>query len=169
MMKYFESTVSRWPKFSSQGYFVCCPLAARLSGMHRFSCPPITFSEAVFVPRCEKWQNCILNGLWVERQAWRLEGWACPVSGGICASEGSGSSLCRRVRRITMTLGIISSTQTWLVVFSRWAGRWNCRGMATKHTHKDKCLIAYTRILKKKINTTPFKKSGTYSLIWPDP
>lgn len=156
MRKYFDSTVSRWPIFSGQGYFARCPLAARLSGMHRFSCPPITFSEAVFVPRCEKWRNCILNGLWVERQAWRMEGWVCPVSGGICASERSGSLLCRRVRRITMTLGIISSTQTWRVVFSRWAGHWNYRGMATKHTHKEKCSIAYTRILQEKTQDLQF-------------
>lgn len=103
-----------WPIFSSQGYFVCCP-HSRISGMHGFSCPPITF-KAVFVHCCEKWQNCIWNGLWVERQAWWFEGWACPVSDGICVSEGSGSLLCCRLRRITMTLGIISSTQPWLVV-----------------------------------------------------
>lgn len=45
-----------------------------------------------------------------------FEDLACPVIGGICVTEGSVNSLCCWVRRITMTLGIITSTHPWLFV-----------------------------------------------------
>lgn len=79
---------------SGQGYFICCPTRKEFLAGATFPAHTL-LSEAVFLVRsCAKWKNCILNGLWVERQTGRFEGLACRVSSGICVSTGSGSSFC---------------------------------------------------------------------------
>lgn len=92
-MKDRDSTISSLT-CQDKGILSAVPLGKNF-WQAQLSLPTPCFQRLFFlVCSCAKWKNCILNGLWVERQTGRFEGLACRVSSGICVSTGSGSSFC---------------------------------------------------------------------------